>query len=205
MENVWPQLEQLHANLDKDSPNTIYVEQSIADADQLLATFGALLRIARIEAGGVKANFDNIDLAALIRDAAELYDAVAEEKQVTIDLGPESEVPVLGDRDLLFQAIINLLDNAIKYSPRNGRIRMNLGMRDHHPVLSIADNGPGIPAEESSKVLQRFYRMDQSRSQHGSGLGLSLVAAVARMHNAALEFGDNRPGLIAELHFRGSE
>ncbi len=197
-------LEQLRANLRKDSVNAAYVEQSIADADQLLETFGALLRIARIEAGGVKANFENVDLAALARDAAELYDAVAEEKEITIDLALEAEPVVQGDRDLLFQAVINLLDNAIKYSPRGSRIAVQLEEQHGHPVLTIADNGPGIPAQERDKVLQRFYRMDQSRAQRGSGLGLSLVAAVARMHNARLQFSDNLPGLVAKLQFTHS-
>ncbi len=197
-------LERLQADIDRDDPNTVHVEQSIADADQLLATFGALLRIARIEAGGVKTNIENVDLAALVQDAAELYDAVAEGKQVRIDLQLESRSQLQGDRDLLFQAVINLLDNAIKYSPQGGQVLMRLTKRDHHTVLTIADSGPGIPAEEREKVVQRFYRMDQSRSEHGSGLGLSLVAAVARMHNARLEFGDNHPGLIAEMHFNGA-
>ncbi|MBT8127543.1 MAG: HAMP domain-containing histidine kinase [Gammaproteobacteria bacterium] len=195
-------LEQLHTTLDTNSKNAVYVEQSIADADQLLATFGALLRIARIEAGGVKTTIETVDLAQLLQDAAELYDAVAEEKQIVIDITLDAKPQVQGDRDLLFQAIINLLDNAIKYSPAGGRIQMRLVERDNHPLMSIADNGPGIPVAERENVLQRFYRMDQSRSQHGSGLGLSLVAAVARMHNATIEFGDNHPGLIAELHFR---
>jgi len=197
-------LEQLHAELDQDSPNAAYVEQSITDADQLLATFGALLRIARIDAGGVKTNFDTIDLAALVQDAAELYDAVAEEKQINIDIELDAKPQLQGDRDLLFQAIINLLDNAIKYSTQAGRILLKLSERNHHPVLTITDNGPGIPAGERSKVLQRFYRTDQSRSQHGSGLGLSLVSAVVQMHNARLEFSDNHPGLIAELQFSNS-
>lgn len=195
-------LEQLHTTLETNSKNAVYVEQSIADADQLLATFGALLRIARIEAGGVKTTIETVDLARLLQDAAELYDAVAEEKQIVFDITLDAKPQVQGDRDLLFQAIINLLDNAIKYSPAGGRIRMRLVERDKHPLMSIADNGPGIPVAERENVLQRFYRMDQSRSQHGSGLGLSLVAAVARMHNATIEFGDNHPGLIAELHFR---
>lgn len=198
-------LEQLHSELDTDSPITNRVEQSIADADQLLTTFGALLRIARIEAGGVKTNFKNVDLAALVQDAAELYDAVAEAKQIEINMQLRAKPQVQGDRDLLFQAIINLLDNAIKYSPQAGHIQLTLSMRDQQPLLSIADNGPGIPVEEHDKVMERFYRMDQSRSQHGSGLGLSLVAVVARMHNATLEFDDNHPGLIAELHFNSSD
>ena len=197
-------LEKLHVELADSDPSNAYVEQSISDADQLLATFGALLRIARIEAGGIKTNFNTVELTALVWDAAELYDAVAEEKQVQIGIEVEAKPLIHGDRDLLFQAIINLLDNAIKYSPQSGHILLRLSERGHHPVLTVSDNGPGIPVEERDKVLQRFYRMDQSRSQHGSGLGLSLVAAVARMHNAALEFGDNHPGLIAELHFSHS-
>ena len=198
-------LEQLHANLGKDNPHTVHVEQSIKDADQLLNTFGALLRIARIEAGGIKANIDNVDIAALLQDAAELYDAVAEEKQVGIDMKLESKTQVQGDRDLLFQAIINLLDNAIKYSPVESKIEIRLYERDQQPVLSISDKGPGIPAGEHNKVIQRFYRLDQSRTLHGSGLGLSLVAAVASMHNARLEFNDNQPGLIAELRFKSPD
>ncbi len=194
-------LERLRSELDKDSHATSHVERGIAEADQLLATFGALLRIARIEAGGVRANFESVDLAALVNDAAELYDAVAEEKRITIEANLETRPHIQGDRDLLFQAIINLIDNAIKYSPTAGRVTLHLKERDQHPVLSIADNGPGIPVEEHGKVLQRFYRMDRSRSQQGSGLGLSLVAAVAHMHSATLEFHDNQPGLIAELRF----
>jgi two-component sensor histidine kinase len=192
-------------NLDKESTNAAFVEQSIADADQLLTTFGALLRIARIEAGGVRANFDTVDLAALVQDAAELYNAVAEEKQIEINVQLEARPQVQGDRDLLFQAIINLLDNAIKYSPQAGHIQLTLSMRDRQPLLSIADNGPGIPVEEHDKVMERFYRMDQSRSQHGSGLGLSLVAAVAQTQNASLKFNDNHPGVIAELLLNSSD
>jgi len=142
-----------------------------------------------------------VDLAALLSDAAELYDAVAEEKRLVIEIAIDARPQIQGDRDLLFQAIINLLDNTIKYSPDAGRILLQLGERDYHTVLTITDCGPGIPIEEHSKVLQRFYRMDKSRSQHGSGLGLSLVDAVARMHNTELVFDDNHPGLIAELHF----
>jgi signal transduction histidine kinase len=195
-------LEQLRAELDEGSPGLDHVEQSISDADQLLATFGALLRIARIEAGGLRENFGKVDLAPLIQDAGELYDAVAEEKQVIIDILLDSSPMVYGDRDLLFQAIINLLDNAIKYSPQAGRISLRLADSGGCAVLTISDHGPGIPVEERTKVLQRFYRMDKSRSLPGSGLGLSLVAAVAAMHDAELVLSDNQPGLVAELRFR---
>ena len=195
-------LELLRNRLKTDSPDFEYVEQSIGDADQLLATFGALLRIARIEAGGLRENFSDVDLAALARDAAELYDAVAEEKQIAIDLQIEASPMIQGDRDLLFQAIINLLDNAIKYSPKEGSVKLRVTNPEHQPAISVSDSGPGIPAAECNKVLQRFYRMDSSRSQSGSGLGLSLVAAVAEMHNAKLKLDDNHPGVIAELKFQ---
>ena len=195
-------LEKFRAGLDEDSPDIENIEQSISDADQLLATFGALLRIARIEAGGLRENIEKVDLAALIRDAGELYDVVAGEKQITFDIQLEASPIVDGDRDLLFQAIINLLDNAIKYSPEAGCITLHLADQNGCAVLTISDHGPGIPAEEQDKVLQRFYRMDKSRTLPGSGLGLSLVAAVAAMHDAELVFGDNQPGLVAELHFQ---
>ena len=195
-------LELLRNRLDTGSSDYEYVENSIVDADQLLATFGALLRIARIEAGGLRENFSDVGLAALARDAAELYDAVAEEKQIAIDIQIEASPVIQGDRDLLFQAIINLLDNAIKYSPKEGSIELRVTEYEYKPAISVSDSGPGISAVERDKVLQRFYRMDSSRSQPGSGLGLSLVAAVADMHNAKLKLGNNHPGVIAELEFQ---
>jgi signal transduction histidine kinase len=195
-------LELLRNRLDTGSSDYEYVEDSIGDADQLLATFGALLRIARIEAGDLRENFSDVDLAALARDAAELYDAVAEEKQITIDIQIEASPVIQGDRDLLFQATINLLDNAIKYSPKEGSIELRVTDHEDKPAISVSDSGPGIPAVEHDKILQRFYRMDSSRSQPGSGLGLSLVAAVAEMHKAKLKLGDNHPGVIAELEFQ---
>ena len=195
-------LEHTRAGMDDGNPDINDIEHSISDADQLLATFGALLRIARIEAGGLRENIEKVDLAALIRDAGELYDVVAGEKQISFDIQLEASPIVDGDRDLLFQAIINLLDNAIKYSPEAGCITLHLADDNGCAVLTISDHGPGIPAEEQDKVLQRFYRMDKSRTLPGSGLGLSLVAAVAAMHDAKLVFGDNQPGLVAELRFQ---
>jgi signal transduction histidine kinase len=194
-------LEHIRTGMDDDNPDINDIEHSISDADQLLATFGALLRIARIEAGGLRENVEKVDLAALLRDAGELYDVVAGEKQISFDIQLEASPIVDGDRDLLFQAIINLLDNAIKYSPEASRITLRLADHNGCAVLTISDHGPGIPAEEQDKVLQRFYRMDKSRTLPGSGLGLSLVAAVAAMHDAELVFCDNQPGLVAELRF----
>jgi signal transduction histidine kinase len=194
-------LEQLRSELGDTSPHQEHVERSIADADQLLATFGALLRIARIEAGGHRPDLVPVDLGALVQDAAELYEALAEDKRLRIDTSVASPATIQGDRDLLFQAVANLLDNAVKYTPDGGRVALEVSRTRDAIDVTVLDTGPGIPAEEREKVVQRFYRLERSRRTPGSGLGLSLVAAVARMHNAALLLEDHAPGLKATLRF----
>jgi signal transduction histidine kinase len=196
------QLEALSHSLGEDSPQAEQLEKSIADADHLLSTFSGLLRIARIEAGGHKTDLGIVDLAALMRDACELYDAVAEAKHISMVLDADNPASILGDRDMIFQAISNLIDNAIKYAPENGHIGLGVYPDVDNIVVRIADNGPGIPQSDYDRVVQRFYRGDQSRSTTGSGLGLSLVDAVANMHGASLEFTDNNPGLVVSLSFR---
>jgi signal transduction histidine kinase len=190
-------LEQLHADLDENSTLTEQVERSIADADQLLSTFAALLRIARIEAGGHKSDFKSVDLTALVRDAAELYEAVAEEKQLVFTTQIDELINIDGDRDLLFQAVINLLDNAVKYTPKSCKVLLTLKQTGNSISIIVTDTGPGIPANERDKVRQRFYRLEHSRSTPGSGLGLSLVNAVAHLHHAEFLLEDNNPGLKA--------
>ena len=192
-------LEQLQIDLDDASPHREQVEQGLTDADQLLATFAALLRIARIEAGAHSANFDSVDLAALARDAAELYEAVAEEKQLRFSLEVDAGIKLNGDRDLLFQALINLLDNAVKYTPAGGEVSLRLERTGNTARITVSDSGIGIAEAERDKVGQRFYRLENSRSTPGSGLGLSLVKAVARLHHAELLLEDNAPGLKAVL------
>ena len=194
-------LEQLRSELEASSPHRDHVERSIAEADQLLSTFAALLRIARIEAGGHRAGLVPIDLATLVQDAAELYEALAEEKRLQIDTSVEHPVTIQGDRDLLFQAFTNLLDNAVKYTPDGGRVSLAVSQTGDFVDVTVSDTGPGIPAEERDKVVQRFYRLERSRRAPGSGLGLSLVAAVAQLHRAALILEDNAPGLEATLRF----
>lgn len=194
-------LERLHTELGASSPHQQQVEGSIADADQLLSTFAALLRIARIEAGDRRANFTSVDLVTLQQDAVELYEALAEDKQQTISIQNDDAVYIDGDRDLLFQALTNLLDNAVKYTPNGGQITMTVRQIDNNVELTVADSGPGIPAEERDKVGQRFYRLERSRSSSGSGLGLSLVTAVAHLHHAEFLLADNAPGLKASLRF----
>ena len=195
-------LEQLLTDVDANSPQLEPVERSIADADQLLSTFAALLRIARIESGGHTANFVSVDLAQLVKDASELYEALAEEKQLTLSTKVDTPVFVEGDRDLLFQSITNLLDNAVKYTPMGGQIELSAQSDDGVIELIVADNGPGIPDDEHDKVMQRFYRMQQSRSTPGNGLGLSLVQALAKLHHARFILQDNKPGLRAILRFK---
>lgn len=172
-----------------------------AEADQLLATFNALLRIAEAESGRGRSGFTTVDLTAVVRDAVELYEPVAQEKHQTLvtDLSPGTAIN--GDPHLLAQALANLLDNAIKYGPQGARIDVTLRARADAVELTVADNGPGVPAEVRDKLTGRFYRLDTSRSTPGSGLGLSLVAAVARLHDAALELNDAKPGLRIALRF----
>jgi signal transduction histidine kinase len=196
------QLEILRDDLGNNSPHVQQVERSIADADQLLATFSGLLRIARIEAGGLKANIKQVNLASLIQDAVELYEAVAEVKQIQINTEVTDPVTVLGDRDMLFQAVANLLDNAIKYTQQGGNVMLKATQTKQLAEIVVSDNGPGIPDTEYDKVVQRFYRLDQSRSTAGNGLGLSLVEAVVKMHNATLIFSDNEPGLRVTIQFK---
>ena len=168
-------------------------DKAAEEADKLLATFGALLRIARIESGERRSAFDRVDLTALIDDVAELYQPLIEEKGKKLVIHNAPRIAVRGDRDMLFQAVANLLDNALKHTPPEGRIELSLGRSHQRSEVVVADDGPGIPEPERDKVLDRFYRLDTSRTTPGSGLGLSLVAAVADLHDARLRFEANAP------------
>lgn len=170
------------------------------DADDLLSTFASLMSIARIESGSYEANVQEFSLDELIRDACELYQVVAEQKSITLEAKFDGPYTIAGDRNLIFQAITNLLDNAIKYTQSGGKVDVSLTMRDGI-VLTVSDNGPGIPADLRDKVLERFYRLDKSRTKPGSGLGLSLVNAIAIRHKARLILNDNEPGLSVNMIF----
>ena len=177
------------------------VEQSIAEADGLLSTFNALLRIARIESGERRAAFASVELDRLLRDVVEFYEPLAEEKQQSLNLHTGAGGAIAGDRDLLFQAFANLLDNAIKYTPEQGRIDVSIEQHTDRTCVVVADSGPGIPEQERDRVFRRFYRLEASRSQPGNGLGLSLVAAVAKLHDCKLNVEDNAPGLRISMAF----
>jgi signal transduction histidine kinase len=178
------------------------IEQTLKDADGLIATFNALLSIARIEAGAARSEWEVVDLAELAADVAELYGPLAEERHMTLRVDAPRPVLVHGSRQLLAQAAANLVDNAIKYAPEHARV--SIVVRDQ-PVaaLEVTDTGPGIPPEQRELALRRFVRLAPDRSTPGNGLGLSLVSAVAQMHEAELELGDARPGLRVSLRFTG--
>jgi signal transduction histidine kinase len=169
----------------------------------VLSRFSALLRIAEIESGSRRSSFRMISLDAVLRDAAELYEPLAEHRQISLALSASAPVQVSGDYDLLFGAIENLLDNALKFTPHGGAVSADVYMNGTQAVLRIADNGPGIADAEHRAVLRPFYRGDTAaaRSTQGHGLGLSLVAAIAQVHDASLEIHDNAPGCRMMLHF----
>jgi signal transduction histidine kinase len=171
------------------------LEATLGELDGILETFGALLRIAQIESGARKAGFARVDLAEVLRTVVEVYQSALEDKQQELHSELPGVLPVRGDRELLMQMFANLLENAVRHSPEGARITVGAQLRDGCVEAVVADSGPGIPAELRSKVLQRFYRLESSRTTPGSGLGLSLAAAVAALHDSRLELGDNAPGL----------
>jgi signal transduction histidine kinase len=177
------------------------IGDTIADLDAVLRIFSSLTRIAQIETRERKGAFRSVNLVEIAGEVVELYDAAAEPDGTRLTITGEREVLVTGDRDLIFDAIANLVDNAIKHGRAGGQVVVANETIDGSPVVSIADDGPGIPAEQHEHVFKRFYRLEQSRYTPGNGLGLSLVAAVARLHGARIELRDNSPGLKLMLWF----
>jgi signal transduction histidine kinase len=180
------------------------LERTIEEADGLIKTFNALLSIARIEAGAGGENREVLDVSALLRDVAELYEPVAEERGLELKAHANAPIFVRADRQLIGQAIANLIDNAIKYgtvaaaggtSPAAHEVEVSAKAKAGFAEIVVTDRGPGVPAAERERVLDRFVRLEASRSEPGSGLGLSLVAAVARLHGGGLRLEDNEPGL----------
>jgi signal transduction histidine kinase len=177
------------------------VERAIADVDAILETFAAILRIAEIEAAPRTTGFAEIDLSELLSTVVEVYEPAAAERGQTLDFRIAPELAVRGDRELLTQLVANLVQNAIAHTPPGTRITVAGAVVDGAVEATVADTGPGIPAEERGKVLRRFYRLEASRGTPGSGLGLSLAAAIAALHGATLTLADNAPGLRVVLRF----
>jgi signal transduction histidine kinase len=194
-------LEKAHAGRRDAEGGQALIGDTIADLDAVLGMFTSLTRISQIEATDRTAAFRAVDLTDIAREVVELFDAAAEDKGGQVEAVGDRGITVTGDRDLLFDAVANLVDNAIKHGRAAGRVTVAVRKRDRGVVISVADDGPGIPADECNRVFKRFYRLERSRRTPGNGLGLSLVAAVARLHGAQIEMRDNAPGLEFQLWF----
>ena len=176
------------------------LDRAKGEVDALLGTFAALLRIAEVEAGAQRAAFRRVDLSAVVATVTEAFAPSAEEEGRGLAAEVAPGIAVHGDRELLTQMLVNLVENALRHTPPGTQVRLLLGCRAGRAVLAVEDNGPGIPEAERDLVLRRFYRLDHSRSTPGSGLGLSLVAAVAGLHGAELRLEDAKPGLRVFLN-----
>jgi signal transduction histidine kinase len=189
-----------------DSDTARDIDAAVQETDRLIATFNSLLLIAEAEAGSVRESMETFSLGEIIEGIGELYSPLADEKRIEFQVDkPSVAATIRGNRNLISQAVANLVDNAIKYTPSEGRVAVSLEPSADGPALVVADTGPGIPQEERQRVTERFVRLESSRNSPGTGLGLSLVAAVARLHDAELVLEDNRPGLRAALRFKGAE
>lgn len=194
-------LEATLGHLDPSSPETEEIEAAVSETDSLITTFNALLLIAEADAGVTRGEMAAIDLSPIAADMAELYEPLAEEKGVRLEIAPSGATVIDGNRSLISQALANLVDNAIKYTPAGGTVTVTASETPQGAELRVADTGPGIPAAERVRVVERFVRLEASRNSPGTGLGLSLVAAVARLHDARLLLEDNSPGLRAIIRF----
>jgi signal transduction histidine kinase len=186
------------------SADHVLITDTMTDLDDVLRMFSALTRISQIESTTRTSGFRSVDLVEISESVADLYDAAAEERKIHLQVIGQKPMLIAGDRDLLFDALANLVDNAIKHGREAGSVVIKLDRCDGAAAVSVADNGPGIPPDEYNQVFRRFYRLERSRCTPGNGLGLSLVAAVARLHEARLELSDNAPGLKVEMRLRAS-
>ncbi len=175
------------------------LEETIGDADAILAMFNALLTIAHAESGEPRKNFVSLDLRAILSDLVEIYEPAAEEAGLSLVLEPGDPAPLSGNPGLLGQAITNLFDNALKYVPTGGHLRCRIETSGDRVHAVVADDGPGIPAEFREKAFDRFSRLEASRTSPGSGLGLSLVRAIAHLHDGEVRITDGNPGLVVTL------
>jgi signal transduction histidine kinase len=188
-------------NARNESSNPEEISKIINEADAILQTFNALLRITNIEKSKRHIKFSEVKLSEIINDVIELYEPLAEEKNISIKTKLDF-IGYAGDKDLIFQLLANILDNSIKFTPQNGSISFELKNANKKPLIIISDSGIGIEDSEKKKVFDRFYRSDKSRNSDGSGLGLSLVQAIINLHKAKIELFDNHPcGLTTKIYF----
>ena len=184
----------------------LVLERTIGEADQLLRTFNALLMIARAEAGSVREAMSNIDISDIVRDVAELYEPLVEERGFGMRISVAEGLSIRGNRELLFLALSNMSDNALKHGAPAGAegeavVEVGAALIGGQVCICVGDHGEGVPENERERVLDRFVRLEASRNTPGSGLGLSLVAAAARLHGGRVELSDNQPGLRVSLFF----
>jgi signal transduction histidine kinase len=183
-----------HGSMNEESRATM--EATLAELERVQRTLGTLLQIAQADGRGREVPTEAVDLAALSRELVELYRPEAATREIALEYSGADSATTHGNSQLLAQALVNLIENAIKYVSPGGRIDVTLSTEPDAVVLNVADNGPGIPAADRQRILQPFVRLERDREQVGSGLGLSLVAAVMRLHRASIELLDNSPGLL---------
>lgn len=181
--------------------DSVLLARTVAELDRVLKTFASLLRISSVEVRERTVGFAPVDLARLAAEVADLFDAAAEERGAHVRFAGDPVALVWGDRDLIFEALSNLVDNAVKHGQGDVEVRVARSPEEAELILTVSDHGPGIPAGERKRVFERFYRLERSRSTGGNGLGLSLVQAVAQLHQARIALADNGPGLRVELTF----
>jgi signal transduction histidine kinase len=176
------------------------IQKAVGDIDRIVRVFNALLRLAEIDSGVRRAGFRQVDLASVVTELTELYEPLAEDKGIALHVDDPPAISVHGDPDLLAQAIGNLMDNAIKYTPCEGAVSLHMAIdaADRAEIV-VADNGPGIPDADKARSMERFYRGNRAKDTEGIGLGLSVVDAIARLHGGSLALQDARPGLVATM------
>ena len=202
LQQVAVHLDELQSHLPHDTQTADLIARTQAEVADMTRVFQSLLQLAQVEAGSPRARFEKVDLAAVCRTVVEVFEpsATAAGHALRLDLAQDSAV-VRGDRALLGQMLSNLIENALRHTPEGTDVEVCLRSEQGKVILSVADHGPGIPPDERDKVLERLYRLDRSRQTQGHGLGLSLVDAVAGVHDAALTLSDNAPGLRVEVAF----
>ncbi len=194
-------LERARANATSLPDLQAAVDHAIGDIDHAISIVTALLRIREIEQTRRLEGFDNVHLAEVVREVGDLYEPIADEKNLALEVKADSEPTVRGDRDLLFEAVVNLVDNAVKFTPQGGRVEVCLTCLGSDGVVRVSDTGPGVAEGERDLLMQRFYRSDKSRHTKGLGLGLSLVAAIVKLHGFRFSILPG-PGFVAEIAFQ---
>lgn len=187
--------------IEDENPAKKLLEKNISDMQELVSTFNSILKISELEANTEFRSFEACDLHKIIGNLVEFYEPYAAEKGSRIESDIHGKLVIFGEKNLLTQAFANLLDNALKFTPQNGVVRISAITGKDHTDIVITDNGPGIPQEYRNKVFEKFFRLEQSRNTKGNGLGLSLVAAIARIHNADISLNDGHPGLSVNVSF----